>query len=569
MAGIQWSGGQHAGARAAKAALRHNDKEERLAAEHSNEDIDKSLTAGNWSMVGGSYEEKCRRYDERLARVMEGVRVSSGANSNNTLQGCVVYEPETLDGQRLDREQLHVFYGNVYDIACEMFGEENVIAFDIHVDELHNYIDPVKGEVESRIHGHLAMIPAVSFKAVTQRVPVLDADGNPIQLTDKETGELLYYVKDDPLGNDIDDYRWRKGDPKVKTRKVVTKEPLPEGEYRLNWNEFCSKANIIEFNKRVHEMCQETFGIDYMTGEGKHAGDTVEGLKRKSRIAEAEAQVAQAEASVDAMREAETTLKGQLEHGLELRDSYEKSIAVLSDARDELVGQIEDAVAERDGALDEAKRVVEDAWSDMAEARQRIDEAAFEAEVVVHVAVVDAEAVHAAAESDAVRIREQAKRETDVAKADVAEGERRLEMRRHKLEQEFDERARSLDAYADRLAEVDGEDRLFVDYVNEVTGSKENMNAFMHAQAVDGKSADDELEAAVPDPSRRGRIRTLVMNAAARLLSVIARRWQRDRQGAVKEARREYHDAAEAARDRYVEQYGGDASRQRDSVGLE
>ena len=368
MAGIQWSGGQHAGAKAAKTALRHNDKEQRLVAAHSNEEIDKTLTPGNWSVIGGSYEDKYRRYDERLAQVMEGVRVSSGANENNTLQVCIVYEPQGPDGTRLSRKQVRIFYGNVYQIACELFGKENVIGLDVHVDEQHDYVDPVKGKTGSRIHGHLAMVPAVPFAVKTTRVPVLDADGNPIQLTDKETGEPLYYVKDDPLGDDEHGYRWRKGDPKVKTRKVVTKEPLPDGEYRLNWNAFASRENIIEFNRRVHEMCQREFGMDYITGEGKHAGRTVEQMKRESRIAAAEAVAEHAEAkseaaiarAADDVKKLEQIRGAGFEHdgvwipGLESIKRARDEMRAESEMLDKEIAQKTSQLEKLDGEIDDA-----------------------------------------------------------------------------------------------------------------------------------------------------------------------------------------------------------------------
>lgn len=158
MAGLQWSGGKLKGAGDAKAKMRHDDKEERLRHEHSNPDIDTRLTPGNFSYRGLRYAEKCRRYDEKIASLDAG-RQSSGKNARVTMQSIIVYAP-----RELPEDQLRDWYMDAGRIFEQEWGDA-FVDMDVHVDEVHSYVDPVtKQVVESRVHGHAMVVPEVDGK---------------------------------------------------------------------------------------------------------------------------------------------------------------------------------------------------------------------------------------------------------------------------------------------------------------------------------------------------------------------------------------------------------------------
>lgn len=227
----------------------------------------------------------------------------------------------------------------------------------------------------------------------------------------------------------------------------------------------------------------------------------------------------------------------------------------------------DEAMAAAEAAERAAERAVEDTWPDMADARQMVDEAVFESEVVAREAAVEVDAIRGAAEVDAACIRTRAKRKVDAAKVSIAEGERTLEIRRQVLEREFDERARSLDAYADRLADVEQDD--FFNYVVDVTSSEDNMRIMFSAKSDDGRSVEDDIADEEPDTRKRGGLRMKLMNMAARFIAVVAQRWQRDRWHAIENARQEYREGQQSKVDGIIGRYGDDASRQRGVESLE
>lgn len=158
MAGIQWSGGKLKGSAEVKANFRHNDKSERMRREHSNPDINLAETQNNFSYRGLSYYQKCKQYDERLSELEQG-RQATGKNARVTMQSLVIYAPKDLP-----QERIKDWFQAVGKILEDKYGRD-FIEMDVHMDEIHDYIDPSSGEVvTSRAHGHAALIPEVDGK---------------------------------------------------------------------------------------------------------------------------------------------------------------------------------------------------------------------------------------------------------------------------------------------------------------------------------------------------------------------------------------------------------------------
>lgn len=241
MAGVQWSDGKMQGGTEAKNSMLHDSKDTRLIHGHSNPDIDKTKTPNNFSYRGLTYKEKCARYDELMGKVRIK-RKSSGKNTNVTLQKMVIAIPADMqDGENYDPAWLRAWADDVGRLLEEDYGEL-LIDIDVHVDEVHKYLDVSKPKDDpnrmgwSRIHLHVAVVPAVT-EVVT------DGEGNP----------------------------------------VLNEDGTPKTELVLNSYKFSQKRNIVRLNNRIQEMTRAKYSMDFMTGSGKgKKHHKVEDLKRRT-----------------------------------------------------------------------------------------------------------------------------------------------------------------------------------------------------------------------------------------------------------------------------------------------
>ena len=136
-----------------KAMLRHCDGEERLEANHSNIDIDKSKTSGN--MQGNlGYAAACQRYDERIAFL----DAKPGANRRKDRVTCFgLNVPAPKD---LEQEDEKAFFLAVIEIIINQYGQDNIVQYYMHQDEKHEYIHAETGErCMSRSHLQCYVVP--------------------------------------------------------------------------------------------------------------------------------------------------------------------------------------------------------------------------------------------------------------------------------------------------------------------------------------------------------------------------------------------------------------------------
>lgn len=161
MASAQWNDGKAKTTQQVKAWFRHNSKEERIEANHSNTDIDKSRTPLNWSYRGLGYKERCAAYDKRMSEIDTG-KPGSGKNARTILQSVIVYAPEKLRG---DLPKLRDWFQRVGELAEKQFKPENVIDMAVDVDEVHEYPDGETSDWRTAAeHGHLWLVPEVGGK---------------------------------------------------------------------------------------------------------------------------------------------------------------------------------------------------------------------------------------------------------------------------------------------------------------------------------------------------------------------------------------------------------------------
>ena len=142
-----------------KALLRHCDKNERLKAEHSNEQINKELTWKN-AQFCGSYEDVCNHFDDILDEL------DSKPKANTRCDRVVAYAIEgplpEADEEKDTQEQRDTWIAGVENIIKRDYPEMVVLAKYIHYDEVHDYINPETGEhVLSRPHVHMYVMPVI------------------------------------------------------------------------------------------------------------------------------------------------------------------------------------------------------------------------------------------------------------------------------------------------------------------------------------------------------------------------------------------------------------------------
>lgn len=161
MASAGWNGGKAKSTQQAKAWMRHNSKKERIEANHSNTEIDKSRTPLNFSFRGLSYKQRCAAYDKRMGEIDQG-KPGSGKNARTVLQSVTVYAPEALRG---DLPKLREWFHRVGELAEQQFRSENVIDMAVDVDEVHSYLDEQEKVWKlAAEHGHLWLVPEVDGK---------------------------------------------------------------------------------------------------------------------------------------------------------------------------------------------------------------------------------------------------------------------------------------------------------------------------------------------------------------------------------------------------------------------
>lgn len=142
---------------AAKAMMRHSEKEERLKHEHANPDLDKDCTCLNSSRYGLSYDEMCNKYDRRIADL------DATTNTNFRSDRVTMFSLEFTVPEGVPPWQENEFLARVEDLIADRYGERNIIDSERHMDEKHAYLDHGE-EKMSRAHAHVFVVPELNGK---------------------------------------------------------------------------------------------------------------------------------------------------------------------------------------------------------------------------------------------------------------------------------------------------------------------------------------------------------------------------------------------------------------------
>ncbi len=161
MASCKFEGGKYKTSSEVKAHFRHNDidPEKRKIAKKKNKDIDLEKCKDNFNILGLSYEERCKKYDDRIHYL------DSHGNTNKRKDRVTAQCIEIPVPAGLPRDKYHDWFLRIAELMQAKYGEENFIDADIHYDEEHSYRDPETKElVASRVHGHYMIIPEIKGK---------------------------------------------------------------------------------------------------------------------------------------------------------------------------------------------------------------------------------------------------------------------------------------------------------------------------------------------------------------------------------------------------------------------
>ena len=336
MANGNWQGGSAKGRAQAFAWLRHNDPDHRKEVEHSNREIDKSRTHLNFEVgptKGLTYVQKCDRIrkiwdewgypeDRDLGPVTR--------NTPTSMQAIDLSAPDDLNNEAaLEDGRLESWAEKAVGEAAKLFGEENIIAAYVDVDEQHVYTDAETGEQRlSRFHVHLYVAPVVEKKVVKNQYVYLRPDGT--ETLDESEAQRVYITvnnaeTDDEAKAAINDDGTPKTGPKHarmnngrRKRKKGKRADATETRRTFSGAEFNTEY-IERLNEVIHKMTAREFdGMKWNTHElgtyqrtkGKR-NKSVEELKaasverevaqrRAEATAEIEQNLAQSEALLDA-----------------------------------------------------------------------------------------------------------------------------------------------------------------------------------------------------------------------------------------------------------------------------
>lgn len=138
--------------------MRHCDTEKRLAAGHSNPDINKGRTHDNVILgvdgKAGTFETAIQKYQARIGQL------DATTNHNHRKDRVTIFALEAPAPAGLSESQAVEWCKRAWVKLQEQYRPINCIAGYVHVDEQHEYVD--RGKVRtSRVHLHAFVVPEV------------------------------------------------------------------------------------------------------------------------------------------------------------------------------------------------------------------------------------------------------------------------------------------------------------------------------------------------------------------------------------------------------------------------
>ena len=341
MASVGWDHKSH-GATEAKAMLRHDITDERERNQHSNLDIDLTRTSDN-VMLGAAvdgYEAACEKYDELMeyATTLPKYRKLGGKLKRVTQIDLNVPAPAGLD-----EAQQVAFLCDAYEALAAHYplygqdGESAIYTGAIHVDEIHDYVDPeTKETVTSRVHLHAKLVPItqdgrLSCDAIAKRGEM------------RALNNILDDLAREKYGVPFMDGTKKKGNSTVE--KLKARSAAAEAEQKAQ--EMLALAKDAEACKDAAEKAAATAEARQKDAENKAAAAEKNFAELTPRVRAARAKIDAAEARErDAeakAREAEQKAQDAAKKAAEADAKLSRAQAVLDEAEELAAEPVEDA----------------------------------------------------------------------------------------------------------------------------------------------------------------------------------------------------------------------------------
>lgn len=148
---------------------KHIDLEKRENLNHSNKDIDKTLTKQNYFYDCKNWDDIVNKLKYRLSKV----KITVERKNTVAVCGCEIPVPDEIRKQGKADE----FLKDAYNVLINKVGPKNVLGMAVHKDEQHKYIDSRTKETKvSLIHGHAFFVPVVIDEIENgKKIPRLNA----------------------------------------------------------------------------------------------------------------------------------------------------------------------------------------------------------------------------------------------------------------------------------------------------------------------------------------------------------------------------------------------------------
>lgn len=145
---------------------KHLDQEKRMELNHSNEHIDKNLTADNYWIGVKDFSEQIEKIKNRTLKVD---RVKPPLRVKQDRVTAISFNiPCPLEIEKQGRAD--EFFQKAYEWMKEKYGAENLHGMTIHKDEKHEYYDSrTKSIRESLYHAHGVMSPYTEEKGINAK----------------------------------------------------------------------------------------------------------------------------------------------------------------------------------------------------------------------------------------------------------------------------------------------------------------------------------------------------------------------------------------------------------------
>lgn len=153
---------------------------------------------------------------------------------------------------------------------------------------------------------------------------------------------------------------------------------VPEVNGRLCGKEFSSRKRMMEYNKKVHQMARDEFGVEFMTGKGKsrdNQGKSIAELKADSIVAAAEQKVENTEKTMRVKRNMLASRETRLAEREQTVKDAERAVEASRRAAEEIIARAEETARNRLKTAAEAIDQQYDILVDQADAVQRAADA--------------------------------------------------------------------------------------------------------------------------------------------------------------------------------------------------